>query len=435
MNTSPALRQIMVSLVAVLLLAAGCSTESGDPNGGADGPTTTTVLAEGPGRGMGGASTTSSTTTTTTAPAPTPVEPPTTSVWVHLFDDTVKSPAGVEALLDEVEAAGIEAVFAQVVRRHDAYYRSGYLPATPDPGLAPGFDVLDALIEGAHTRRIQLHAWFVVAPGYHHQYDQVTMPAGHVWLDHGPGTADSWMTVDHGGTPSSDYFDVGLDAVHDHVEAIIADIAGRYEVDGIHLDYVRYDGQALGYHPEALRRFATDTGRSDRPAPSDPAWVAWRQQRTEALMARAHDALDAARPGALLSAAVIAGGPGPSASPGGFAGTRAATHMFQDWPGWLDQNLVDFVVAMAYTREANPEHAGWFRQWVAFAGELSERHPGQVGVGVGAYLNSVEQALDQIELVRATTGFVGVYSYQQDSSGTARGEVLARCCQPAAGSE
>lgn len=348
---------------------------------------------------------------------------------MHLFDNTLKTPEGVEAVLDEVEEAGIDAVFAQVARRHDAYYRSEYLPATPDPGLAPGFDVLDALVTGAHARGIQLHAWFVVAPGYHHQYDSVTMPAGHVWLDHGPGSAASWMTVDHSGTPSRDYFDVGLDAVHDHVAAIIADIAGRYEVDGIHLDYVRYDARSHGYHPEALARFETETGRTDRPAPTDPAWAEWRQQRTAALMARARQALREARPGALLSAAVIAGGPGPSASPGGFDGTRAASHMFQNWPSWLEDDLVDFVVAMAYTREANAEHAGWFRQWVAFAGELADRFPGRVGVGVGAYLNSVDDALTQIDLVRGATGSVGVYSYQQDSSAAARGQVLARCCR------
>jgi uncharacterized lipoprotein YddW (UPF0748 family) len=222
---------------------------------------------------------------------------------------------------------------------------------------------------------------------------------------------------------------VGIDAVQDHAVAIVTDVASRYEVDGVHLDYVRYDGSSWGYHPDALDRFALDTGRSDRPAPTDPQWVSWRQDRTAELITRARSALSEARPGALLSAAVIAGGPGPSASPGGFAGTRAAELMFQDWPRWLDEGRVDFVLAMAYTREANVEHAGWFRQWVAFAGELADRHPGRVGVGVGAYLNSVDDALVQIRMVRERVGAVGVYSFQQDSAGAPRGTVLARCCR------
>lgn len=417
---------MLASFLLVALLLGACRGDDA-PEAGRDTTTTsdTSVTTTTP---VDSTPTKTTSTTSTVPPLEVPVDSPADIVWVHLFDDTLKTPAGVETLLDEVDAAGIDAVFAQVARRHDAYFDSEYLPPTPDPGLTPGFDVLEALIEGAHERGIQLHAWFVIAPVYHHQYDGLTMPAGHIWLDHGPDSDDSWMTVSSDGTRSRDYLDVALPAVHEHVESIITDIAGRYAVDGIHLDYARYDGQEWGYHPAALEQFSLDTGRADHPAPDDPQWSAWRTSRTAVLVERAAGALDAARPGALLSAAVIAGGPGPSASEGGFAGTRAAQEYFQDWPSWLDEGHVDLLLGMAYTREHNAEHAGWFRQWVSFAGELAERHPGRIGIGVGAYLNSVDDALAQIELVREVTGHVGVYSYQQDSSETPRGEVLARCC-------
>jgi uncharacterized lipoprotein YddW (UPF0748 family) len=415
-------RPITALICACVLIGAACSTGSGDSAGA---PSTTSPADPTPST-TATTSTTPSTTSTTLAP--TPLDPPASSVWVHLFDETLKTPEGVDEMLDEVAEAGIDAVIAQVARRHDAYYESGYLPRTPDPGLEPGFDVLAALVEGARTRGLQVHAWFVVAPGYHHQYDALTLPSGHVWLDHGPGSPDSWMTVAHDGSSSTEYFDVGLEAVHEHVEQIVTDIATRYAVDGVHLDYVRYDGARWGYHPDALEQFSLTTGRTDRPSIDDAQWSAWRRERTAALVERAGEALAAARPRAMLSAAVIAGGPGPSSSPGGFPGTRAATHMYQDWPDWLERDLVDFLVAMSYTRESNAEHASWFRQWVAFAGELAERHPGQVGIGVGAYLNSVDQALTQIELVQTRVGTVGVYSYQQDSASAPRGEVLARCC-------
>jgi uncharacterized lipoprotein YddW (UPF0748 family) len=422
----------VVAFVATLLVAALLAVACGD-DGGPDtsSPTSGTAVTTAPSTTSSSPPTSAPTTSTTTATAPTPVavDPPASAVWVHLFDDTLKTPEGVEAVLDEVADAGIEAVIAQVIRRHDAYYRSGYLPATPDPGLAPGFDVLAALVEGGHARGLQIHAWFVVGHAYHHQYDGLDLPPDMAWVAHGPDSADSWMTVGHDGTVSREFFDVGLDAVHDHVAAIVEDLASRYEVDGVHLDYVRYDAQHLGYHPDALAAFARETGRTDRPSPSDRQWSQWRTDRTAELIARATATLERVRPGALLSAAVIAGGAGPSSSPGGFAGTRAAVHYFQDWPRWLAEDRVDFVLAMAYTRESNVEHAGWFRDWVRFAGELAERYPGRVGVGVGAYLNPVDAALAQVALVRDTTGMVGIYSYQQDSVGPTRGEVLARCCR------
>ncbi|MFP3905764.1 MAG: glycoside hydrolase family 10 protein [Acidimicrobiales bacterium] len=413
-----AIRWLLRSLVVAAVLTACSGAGDGDASGPGNGSELTTTAPP-------AADTTTTSSSTTTVPRST--GPPESSVWVHLFDETLKTPAGVETMLDEVEAAGIDAVIAQVARRHDAYYDSAYLPPTPDPALEPGFDVLEALVDGGHERGLQIHAWFVVAPTYHEEYDELTLPPGHVWLDHGPDSEDPWTTVAEDGT-GSEYLDVGLPVVHDHVAAIVEDIAGRYPVDGVHLDYVRYDDDHWGYHPRALDLFRLDTGRTGRPAPDDPDWVAWRTERTAALIERAATTLDTVRPEALLSAAVIAGGEGPAAAPEGFAGTRAASRMFQDWPRWLDDDRLDFVVAMAYAREAVPEQAEWFRQWVDFAGSLAERHPGRVAVGVGAYLNSVDDALTQVELAREATGHLAVYSYQQDSADGPRGAVLDRCC-------
>ncbi len=171
-------------------------------------------------------------------------------------------------VLDDAASAGLNAVFVQVVRRHDAYYDSRALPPTPDPALAPGFDVLAAAVEGGHARGLQVHAWFTVATAWHESYRGVELPAGHVTGAHGPGTADPWMTVSRAGVQSGEYFDIGLPELHDHVAGVVADIASRYAVDGVHLDYVRYDGAQWGYHPRALQRFRAETGYQGVPAPS-----------------------------------------------------------------------------------------------------------------------------------------------------------------------
>jgi uncharacterized lipoprotein YddW (UPF0748 family) len=67
-------------------------------------------------------------------------------------------------VLDHAASAGVNAVFVQVIRRHDAYYGSQVLPRTPDPALARGFDVLAAAVDGGHARGLQIHAWITVAP-------------------------------------------------------------------------------------------------------------------------------------------------------------------------------------------------------------------------------------------------------------------------------
>ena len=47
-------------------------------------------------------------------------------------------------------------------------------------------------------------AWFTVATAWHETYRDLQLPAGHVTRDHGPGTADPWMTVSSAGVQSWD---------------------------------------------------------------------------------------------------------------------------------------------------------------------------------------------------------------------------------------
>ncbi len=416
---------VLAVLAAALgLVAAACAGEGTGPDL-ARGTTTTTSPAAPP-----------TTAPDAEEPPPPPVtEPPPlppprvrlprpfTGVWVHLFDDSLKTPAGLEQVLDDAAAAGLDAVFVQVARRHDAYYTSQHLPPTSDPGLAPGFDVLAAAVEGGRARGLQIHAWFNVATAWHHTYANLELPPGHVTREHGPGSADPWMTVSHDGTQSREYFDIGLLELHDHVAAVVTDIA-RYEVDGVHLDYLRYDGAEWGYHPRALQRFAAETGFEGVPGPNDPTWSAWRRAQGRAIVARAQAALAAARPEALLSAAVIALGDGPAAT-GGFAGTRAYRDLQQDWAGWVAGGLIDLVVLMAYQREAVPAQAKAFRDWVAYAAELDGAHAdAHVAVGVGAWLNAVPAGLAQAREALAHTAGAVLFSYQQDSADAPRGALL-----------
>ncbi len=347
------------------------------------------------------------------------------AVWVHLFDDTLKTPAGMARVLDDAASAGLNAVFVQVVRRHDAYYDSRVLPRTPDPALAPGFDVLAAAIDGGHARGLHVHAWFTVATAWHETYRDLQLPAGHVTRDHGPGAADPWMTVSSTGVQSREYFDIGLPELHTHVAGVVADIASRYAVDGVHLDYVRYDGAQWGYHPRAVQRFRAETGYQGVPAPGERVWADWRRAQSRAIVERARAALARARPQALLSAAVIAQGAGPSGIPAGFAGTRAFADYGQDWAGWVSAGLLDLAVPMMYDRESVAEQAQWYRQWLAFAAELDQRRDGAaVAVGVGGWLNTVVGGLTQAREALSRTAGVAVFSYQQDSSDAARGSFL-----------
>lgn len=340
------------------------------------------------------------------------------AVWVHLFDDALKTRAGIAAVVADLVEADATAVIAEVVRRHDAYYTSDVLPRAVDPDLEPGLDVLAVLAEEAHAAGIAVHAWVPVAPTWHEVYADLPAPDGWLTADHGlqAPEADRWVTRTVDGTWDT-YLDPGLPEVRAHVAAVVGELTTRYPVDGVHLDYARYASDRHGYHPRALDLYRAATGSTGVPDPTDATWSQWRRDQVTALVRAARAAVDDADPSVTFSIAVISWGEGPGGpTTPTFADTRAFTEALQDWPAWADEELVDALVPMNYFRESQQDQAGWLRTWLVFQADLAERTGTRVVPGIAGYLNSATDALTQIHLATRTAGSAAMYSYQGSTS-------------------
>jgi uncharacterized lipoprotein YddW (UPF0748 family) len=192
---------------------------------------------------------------------------------------------------------------------------------------------------------------------------------------------------------------------------VFAELVARYPVDGIHLDYPRYDGLEYGFHPRALDQFRADTGFSGTPSPTDPGFSQWRRDQVTALVRGVRSAVDAVDPNVPISAAVIAQRDGPTTSRP-FSATRGHAEYFQDWVGWIEQGLLDVAVPMQYFEEAS--YPGWFDEWVTFAGTLAAQHDALIVGGQGSWLNPADASLAQInDIYAAGLDGVSLYSYQQ----------------------
>jgi uncharacterized lipoprotein YddW (UPF0748 family) len=347
----------------------------------------------------------------------------TRAAWVHLFDGTLKTRAGVQAMVAELAAADANVVYAQVVRRHDAYYPSTVLPRTPDPAVSPTFDLVAELITAAHARGIEVHAWFGVAPTWHPVYASLTPPPGWMYTTHGPTApvADRWVTRTVGGT-WTDYLDPGVPQVRTHVAAVVGELATRYpKLDGIHLDYTRYDGADKGYNPIALERYRIETGAVGTPATTDVAWSNWRRLQTRRIVVAAQQAIAATGNDVELSAAVISWGDGPAtATRAGFTATTAYTRTFQDWDDWVRNGRLDAVVPMNYFREADATQAAWFDRWIAYERALAATTSVQVVPGPAGYLNAPSDGLSQTRAAMRVDG-ASIYSFQQPTLDSSRG--------------
>ena len=140
------------------------------------------------------------------------------------------------------------------------------------------------------------------------------------------------------------------------------------------------------------------------------AWDDWRRERVSALVAAIRSAARTAQPKLEISAAVIA-----------FA-DRAYLSLLQDWRRWLEDGLIEFAVAMAYTRDDRllRYHSE------AFAGSpLKDRI--WLGLGTWIFADEPARAVEQIRIVqRAGATADALFSYDAIAETPGLAQALAK---------
>lgn len=377
----------------------------------------------------------------TSAPGPLPVPlvmapaPPEEVRALWVVRSTLTSPDSIKELVRRAKATGFKTLIVQVRGRGDAYYASRWEPRASElEKEKPDFDPLALTIKEAHAAGLKVHAWintFLVA-----NVDELPKAADHAVFRH-----PEWLMVPR--TVAADLYRVdprspnyterliqharsnqgeleGLflspahPAVKEHLYDVWMDVLERYDVDGLHFDYVRYPNAQFDYNRTALERFRAEIEKTigdnerkliARDAASDPLIYAMtfperfaqfqRDQVTD-MVERVYQGVKARKPAVLISAAVFAND------------EDAYRSRFQDWKLWLRRELLDVICPMAYTPDTET-----FRQQIAVAvGNASGR---QVWAGIGAYRQPVEGTLEKISVARQL-GAQGFILFSYDSS-------------------
>jgi uncharacterized lipoprotein YddW (UPF0748 family) len=367
-----------------------------------------------------------------------PGSPEYRALWVDAYHDGVKTRQQIDELIETARAGNFNALVVQVRRRGDTYYPSALDPWAPNAD--PSFDALAYLIQQAHTVGIEVHAWATALAIWNG--DVPPAAAGHAFNLHGPAATgrDFWLMSSFSGevvpTDEQYYLDPGHPAVVDYTVAVMAELASQYDLDGLHLDRIRYpdakgaycrDGQPWycqdwGYNPTSLARFQAQTGRDDVPNPLDAQWLQWRRDQVTALVRRIYLTVTAINPRLRVSAAVSAAGFPPVDDPS-WQDRTPYRHQLQDWRGWLAEGIVDLALPMTYRDETI--YAGQFDGWITW--QKDHQYGRGLVVGTGLYLNTIENSMAQWLRVRQPSSVgnralgVAGYSYATPSNdGTPR---------------
>jgi uncharacterized lipoprotein YddW (UPF0748 family) len=212
-------------------------------------------------------------------------------------------------------------------------------------------------VAAAHQRGMELHAWVNVYPAWK---AGVPLPPSTVPL-HPLLAHPEWVVRDARGEPMNPRegyisFNPASPAVRAHLLSVVAEITASYDIDGIHLDYVRYpDGAAkYGYSgdSESLSRFSSDEGN-----PLKLGWDSWQREQVNLLVAEVYKQVSGIKPWIKVSAAAIG-----HVSDAPWNGFHA---VYQDAQRWLALGTVDMIFPMTYTSTATAAapYRTAIRQW------------------------------------------------------------------------
>jgi uncharacterized lipoprotein YddW (UPF0748 family) len=370
--------------------------------------------------------------TPTQRPLPSPEE--VRALWV--VRTTLVDPDSVRAMVRRADEAGFNTLIVQVRGRGNAFYTSAWEPRAD--ALAthrdPGFDPLALTIQEAHRRGLAVHAWVnthLVA-----NMDKLPEAADHLvytrpeWLAvPRPLAAELYQMAPHDPRYLAALVDYAranrdrveglytrqsLPEVKEHLYSVWLDILQRYDVDGIHFDYVRYAAPDYDYSRSALERFQRWLepllDETMRPhfaalAAADPLvyadsfpvqWDRFRREQVTDLVERIYHGVKKRNPDVLVSAAVFANS------------EDAYRNRFQDWREWLRRGILDVACPMAYTQETQI-FTDQIRTAVETAG--AER----VWAGIGSYRTTVAGTVEKIQVARGL-GAAGIVLFSYDSA-------------------
>ena len=268
-------------------------------------------------------------------------------------------------ILDRLKEANFNTVMMQTRLRGDLIYPSA-IETFPESltgrtGKHPGYDPLSFAIDECHKRGMELHAWIVTIPAGNNR--QVKLLGKHSVVK-----THRQLCKQHDGAW---FLDPGNPQTADYLASIVREIVTRYDVDGVHFDYIRY--------PENARRFPDrDTHRKYGKGKD---LKQWRRENITAIARRLYNEVKQVKPWVKVSSSPV----GKYKDTGRYSsyGWNAYETVYQDAQGWLKEGIHDALFPMMYFKD---------NHFYPFALDWKENDHGRwVVPGLGIYFLSPKE--------------------------------------------
>ncbi|RNA30760.1 UPF0748 yngK [Brachionus plicatilis] len=239
-------------------------------------------------------------------------------------------------ILNTLKLTGINAVVFQIRPAGDALYNSNiepwsyYLTGTQGKAPSPVWDPLQFIVEEAHLRNIDVHAWFnpyraknkgeTYTLSSNHMANRYSRYAynyaGYLWMD--PGSAQ----------------------VKAHTLFVLEDILTRYDIDGLHMDDYFYPYPDNSDFPDSAT-YASYLSYGGTLSKSD-----WRRDNVNKLVKDIYSLVKRVKP--LVQFGISPFGIWRPGYPSGIVGFDSYDKIFADSKKWLNEGWLDYLTPQLY---------------------------------------------------------------------------------------
>ncbi len=250
-------------------------------------------------------------------------------------------------ILDNLASVNINAVFFQVRSRCDAMYKSSYEPWSSDlvseRGKDPGYDPLAFVVEEAHKRGIEVHAWmnpyrFSTASTYWDGQAGDYRETHPEWILTYPVQDGKYNAI----------MNPALPEVRQRITDIVREVVTNYDVDGVVFDDYFY---AYGGTPADL-----DADAQQKYKPEDMSLGDWRRENINKMVASVYNMIQKEKPyvtfgvspfGIWTTNNDVAQKEG-IVLPQGITGGNMYEEIYCDPVAWLKEGTVDYISPQLY---------------------------------------------------------------------------------------
>ncbi len=288
---------------------------------------------------------------------------------------------------------GFTAILPNMLWGGVAFYKSDVLPRSPTVGERG--DQIELCLAACKKYGIQCHIWKVnynMGSATDKAFVAQKKAEGRTQVNYDGSPNDRWLCPSH---PENQKLEIDS----------MLEVARKYDVDGLHFDYIRYPGSEGCFCPGCRARFEAAIGRKVANWPADmrkdadlaPKWLDFRRQQITTVVAAVAGRAREIRPGIKISAAVFRNWLTDRDTVG------------QDWKLWCEQGYLDFVCPMDYTASA-----GQFRHMIEPQLTWAGKVPCYPGIGLSTWSDPADicNLIEQINITRQLkTGGFTIFNY------------------------